>query len=233
MLLNCLFGPVNIFEAKARIEHPEDLIFDQGVKGAASALQILQTTASRPQSVSVKFDGSPALVFGWRGDEFVLTDKAGFSAKGYDGMTTSSDAIEKMIAGRKVKDTSDAAQAARRNYARTIASLYPILQQAVPKTFKGFAQGDLLWTSTPSVRDGAYEFKPVKILYRVPVDSDLGEKIGKSQVGMVIHSVYSSQEDQEPDALRNVADLGFKEADGLVILPHELDLSTSFSLDSW
>ena len=233
MLLSSLFGPINIFEAKARIEHPEDLIFDQALKGAVSALQILQTTAARPQSVSVKFDGSPALVFGWRGDDFVLTDKAGFSAKGYDGMTTSSDAIEQMIVNRKVKDTSDAAQTARKNYARTIAGLYPILKQAVPKSFKGFAQGDLLWTSTPPVRDGAYEFKPVKILYRVPVDSELGKKIGNSRVGMVIHSVYSSQEDQEPEALRDVKALGFQETDGLVILPHELDLSTSFALDSW
>lgn len=233
MLLTSLFGPVNIFEAKARIEHPEDLIFDQGLKGAASALQILQTTAARPQSVSVKFDGSPSLIMGWRGNDFVLTDKAGFSAKGYDGMTTSSEAIERMIAGRKVKDTSDAAQAARRNYAKTIAGLYPILKQAVPRTFKGFAQGDLLWTSTPPVRDGAYEFQPVKILYRVPENSELGEKIGQSQVGMVIHSVYSSQEDQEPEALRNVAELGFKEEGGLVILPHELDLDATFGLDRW
>lgn len=176
---------------------------------------------------------SPSLIFGWRGNEFVLTDKAGFSAKGYDGMTTSRDAIEQMILNRKTKDTSDSAQAARRRYARTIAALYPVLKNVVPRSFKGFAQGDLLWTSTPPLVDGAYEFKPVKIKYRVPMDSELGKTIGASQVGMVIHSVYNSQQDQEPNALRNVKDLGFRETDGLVILPHELDLQTTFKLDSW
>lgn len=58
MLLSSLFEhTINIFEAKARIEHPEDMIFDHGLNGAKSALQILQITAARPQSVSVKFDG--------------------------------------------------------------------------------------------------------------------------------------------------------------------------------
>ena len=218
-------------EAKARIEHPEDMIMDGGLQGARAALRILQATADQPQSVSVKFDGSPALIFGWRGDEFILTDKAGFGAKGYDGMTTSADAVEQMIMARKMKDTSPQAVASRQKYATTIASLYPIMKASIPKTFKGFAQGDLLWVGTPRVVDGAFEFKPNKVVYRVGSGTDLGRRIAGSKVGMVIHSVFSSQQDEEPDALRDVSKLGFSENHGLVVVPHELQLEQTLTLD--
>jgi hypothetical protein len=58
MKLSHLFNTDLILqEAKARIEHPEDMILDQGVPGAHTALQILQATADKPQQVSVKYDG--------------------------------------------------------------------------------------------------------------------------------------------------------------------------------
>ena len=231
MLLSQIFAPLTLLEAKARIEHPEDLLFDYGLRGAKTALQILQTTAQQPQSVSIKFDGSPALIFGWRDDEFVLTDKAGFGAKGYDGMTTSAKSLENMLMGRKQKDTSEEAVARRSKYAKTIASLYPILKAAVPQSFDGFAQGDLLWVGVPPIKDGMYEFKPNKIVYRIPVNSELGQQISKSRVGMVVHSVFHSQQDQEPEALRDVASLGWKVPGKLVVVPHEIEFSQKLRLN--
>jgi hypothetical protein len=74
--------------ASARIQHPEDLIYWEGSKGAQRALQIIDKASSDPSTTSVKWDGSPAVVFGV--DEkgnFILTDKGGFVAKGYDGKT--------------------------------------------------------------------------------------------------------------------------------------------------
>lgn len=64
-----------LLEAKARIEHPEDLIFDYGLSGAKTALQILQTTADQPQSVTIKFDGCI------HPDTVLLTDKGEVSIK--------------------------------------------------------------------------------------------------------------------------------------------------------
>lgn len=226
MLLSTLFESNSslLTEAKARIEHPEDLIFDQGLAGAKNAVQILKTSAANPRHVSIKFDGSPALIMGWVDGEFVLTDKAGFSAKSYNGMTTSGDSLQQMILARKMKDTSAEAVAARQQYASKLASLYPILRRAVPQHFEGFAQGDLLWTGVPPVVDGSYQFQPVKVVYRIPENSPLGRKIGKSRVGMVFHSVFNSPQDAEPEPLRDVKALGFKETDGLVILPHEIEL---------
>ena len=218
-------------EQKKRIEHPEDMIFDNGLKGAVSAMHILQSTADHPQSISLKMDGSPALIFGWRGNDFVLTDKYGFGSKKYDGMTTSPEAIEQMIMNRKVPLSSPEDAANRRQYANKIASLYPILRAATPHSFQGYAQGDLMWVGTPRIRNGSFEFQPDKILYKVPVDSKLGHKIRNSKVGIVIHSVFSSQDDEEPSALHAAKKQGFQEVEGLVILPHEVHMPAKLSLD--
>ena len=231
MLLNNLFQTTVLMEAKARIEHPEDMIFDHGLRGAQTALHILELTADQPQSVSVKFDGSPALVFGWRDGEFILTDKAGFSAKSYDGMTTSAQALHDMIMARKFKDTSAEAVQRRQAYAQTIARIYPILRANVPRDFEGFAQGDLMWVGKPRLVDGYWEFQPNKIKYRVYSQTDLGQQIADSSAGIVIHSVYGSQSDSEPQALRDAGSLGFGNQQGLVIVPHEIKIKQPLKLN--
>lgn len=174
---------------------------------------------------------SPALVFGWRGKEFVLTDKAGFSAKTYDGMTTNPESIIRMIMARKTKDTSNVAIQQRLRYAQKIAGLYNLLRDSTPKTLKGFAQGDLLYVGRPPIIDGSFVFQPNKITYRVPTASHLGEMIDKSQAGLVIHSIYSSQSDEEPEALRDATKLGFRTDAGLAILPHEATMLVNLDLN--
>jgi len=67
-----------------------------------------------------------------------------------------------------------------------------MLRRAVPQDFRGYIQGDLLFVNTPPVVNGAYEFTPNTVKYRVPVDSDLGEKIGASEVGVVIHTALDA-----------------------------------------
>jgi len=49
-------------------------------------------------------------------------------------------------------------------------------------------QGDLLYASQPEIKNDAYEFQPNTVKYRVPVDSALGQKIGNSEVGIVVHT---------------------------------------------
>jgi hypothetical protein len=222
---------ITLWEARARIEHPEDMILDQGVQGAHAALQILKSTAERPQQVSLKWDGSPSLIMGWRNGEFILTDKAGFSAKSYDGLTRSQDAIRDMILARKQKDASPEAQAARAQYAAKISGLYNKLKHVVPPNFPGFIQGDLMYTQTPQIVQGAYEFQPVKVKYRIPVHTDLGKQIGASQVGIVFHSKYDDPTDADPQAVRDLHELGFQSSHGVLILPHEVTFSQTLSLD--
>lgn len=220
-------------ESKARIDHPEDLVLDEGSAGAFRALDAMVSLAKKPHRVTIKFDGSPALIFGWDDKGFVLTDKSGFGAKGYDGMARSALDVEAMLrgdTGRRVKLDTPEAKAERDRYANGIAGLYDTLKSLVPQSFKGFLQGDLMWSSRPNVLDGNYVFGPVKIMYRIPVDSELGKRIGSSKLGLVIHSLIPSREDPESRAVNDPSSLGLSNLSGVVVLPHDLRITESLRI---
>ena len=166
-----------------RIEHPEDMVLDSGSRGLSQALAGIVSAAQQPESTTVKWDGKPAIIFGRKPTgEFVLTDKSGFLARGYDGLATSPEQIEQMMAQRGGE---------RGALVDIYRKLFPMLRRAVPQDFRGYIQGDLLWIDQPPVVSGAYEFMPNTVKYRVPADSDLGRKIADSDVGVVIHTALA------------------------------------------
>ena len=205
-----------ITEAKARIDHPEDLAFEEGSAGAKRALNALTQAAEQPHTVTIKWDGSPALIFGRDADGFTVTDKSGFGSKKPGGMPRSASDLNTMLFMRKPDEPG------RQDYAKSIAGLYNMLEHAMPDDQMGYLEGDLLWTKTPEVVDGNYVFKPNKITYRIPVDSALGKRIGKSRAGIAIHSKFDSKEDHEPRAIGNIQSSGLNEVPGLVIMGPEI-----------
>jgi hypothetical protein len=78
-----------------------------------------------------------------------------------------------------------------------------MLQAATPANFKGYVQGDLLYTEQPPEQSGAYVFKPNFIEYRIPASSKLGQAIGQSEVGIAVHTRYAAP-DSEPVAIKHV-----------------------------
>jgi hypothetical protein len=92
--------------------------------------------------------------------------------------------------------------------------LFPMLRAATPENFKGFVQGDLLYTSTPPEVAGAYVFRPNFVEYKIPAASKLGERIGASEVGIAAHTRYSEQ-GGEPQALNQ---LNVETVPGLLII---------------
>jgi hypothetical protein len=202
-------GMQPIFEG-VRIEHPEDMVLDAGSRGLQQALLGIQAAAKNPQETTVKWDGKPAIIFGRKpSGEFVLTDKSGFLAKGYDGLATSPEQIEQIMAARGGE---------RGGLVALYKKLFPILRRAVPQDFRGYIQGDLLWADQPPVVAGAYEFTPNTVKYRVPVDSELGEKIGSSDVGVVIHTALA-----EPGAAAEpIRAAALTDSPGLLVLDPSL-----------
>lgn len=222
-----------LLETRARIDHPEDLVLDEGSAGAIRSLNAMVSLAKKPHQVTIKFDGSPALIFGWDDQGFVLTDKSGFGAKGYDGMARSAASVESMLrgdTGRRVKVSTSEEKQARYKYAKSIANLYDTLKSMVPRSFKGFLQGDLMWKSTPKIVGGDYVFSPVKILYRIPVDSDMGKRIGSSKMGLVIHSFISSKDDPSPRPINDPSSIGLVDVPDIVVLPHSLSITGSLKV---
>ena len=199
------------------IEHLEDYVFRNGSTGIKKALDIIKhTSADTGKTTTVKWDGKPALVFGRDPNgTFVLTDVSGFTAKGYNGLFTSPQQVTKHLAAR------DADAEARGKSATRVATLAPIYNQLWPmleasltKDFRGYVQGDLLYTQRPPEVTGNFVFTPNTIEYKIPIASDVGQRIAQSEVGIAMHTQYS-----EPDAPKEpIGNIKFKKVPGLLLL---------------
>lgn len=180
-------GMVQLVEStEARIPHIEDLVFDKGSRGIADAIAIIQHAAENTsKTTTVKWDGKPAIIWGRKPDgTFVLTDKSGFHAKGYDGLATSPVEIAQIMTKRGGE---------RGELIGIYEKLFPMLAAATPEDFTGYVKGDLLYISQPPEVTGAFVFKPNTIEYKIPAASALGQRIGQSEVGIAVHTRIPDQ----------------------------------------
>lgn len=216
-------------EAKARIDHPEDIMFDEnGVEGARRALSALMHAAeSHHETTTIKWDGSPAVIFGWLDKQtFIVTDKAGIGAKKYDGRPTDPSAVAAMIYNRKPDAPG------RAEYAAKFGAIYDLLKRATPaKTAPAMFQGDMLWMTPADLTtdDTSVHFSPNKVEYNIDKTSDIGRKIARSRAGIAVHGMYASADEAgsasaeptptSPDAV------GIKTVPGLVVFGPSTNLT--------
>ena len=209
-------NPYQIYEAeeagvggKAKgIEHLEDYVFRNGLPGVTKALQIVAAAADAPaKTTTVKWDGKPAVIFGRKPEtgEFVLTDGSGFEAKGYDGLATSP---------RMMADIQRTRSGARDELIQLYADLWPKLEAALPTNFRGYVKGDLLYMSTPPLEAGNYVFKPNTVQYRIPAKTSLGQRIGASNTGIAMHSMYADA----GDSRQPLSGVRFNDVPGLLLI---------------
>jgi len=182
----------------ARIDHAEDIVFWEGSRGAIRALESLKSLEQgKHTDVTIKWDGSPAIIFGRDANgDFVLTDKSGFGAVGYDGKSKSGEDLEQMFlnrSGGKNREKPDYVA-----FAGKMRSIFDLYERATPKDFRGFLKGDLLYYTTPPVKNNNYVFKPNIVEYAVDVDSDLGKRIGQSTTGVVVHRMIDEEGNESP-----------------------------------
>lgn len=183
-------------EAKnPRIPYIEDLVFQKGLAGAREALDIIKQTAQdTKQYATIKWDGSPAVIFG-RNDagEFVLTDKAGATAVGYNGLATSPGMMDQILKQRDAAAVAKGKASDRTQLSKIYQDIWPYFEAAVPKSFRGYMKGDLLYfPERPYVEEaGNLVFQPNTyggVEYRIPVASPLGQEIANSRVGIAVHT---------------------------------------------
>jgi hypothetical protein len=209
-------NPYRIYEAEEAgvggrakgIEHLEDYVFRNGLPGVSKALEIVAAAAESPaKTTTVKWDGKPAVIFGRKPDtgEFVLTDGSGFEAKGYDGLATSP---------RMMADIQRTRSGARSELIQLYATLWPMLEAATPTNFRGYVKGDLLYMSTPPLEAGNYVFKPNTVEYRIPAKTALGRRIGASNTGIAMHSMYADV----GDSRQPLSGVRFNEVPGLLLI---------------
>jgi hypothetical protein len=168
----------------ARIQHIEDLAIWDGVEGTKRALSLFNQMQQSVANISVKWDGSPGIIFGRdEHGKFTLTDKAGFYAKNYNGKPNSASELQSMLLNRKNVTVDES----RRQFAANMARVFDVFEQATPAGFKGYVFGDLMYYTLPPVTNGQYVFKPNLVTYKVDTRSPIGARIKKSTAGVVLH----------------------------------------------
>jgi hypothetical protein len=173
---------------RTHLEHIEDIVITDGYEGGKAVIEYfrgllltLKGTSSEAMSVSVKWDGAPAVVCGTNPDN------------------------GKFFVGTK----SVFAKAAKINYSKKdIANnhgtdelgqkLLKCLVHLKKLNIQGVVQGDLLFTDEDIIRkniDGKphITFTPNTITYAVPEAGDLGKRIDRAKVGIIFHTTYTGE----------------------------------------
>ncbi len=187
--------------------HLEDLVFFHGSAGTLEALEHIREIASAEgaQSVRMKWDGNPQIYWGREraGGPLILAGHNGWS-KGYK--TDNPRDLQDFIANKSGSPKTPEEQAARNEFAKTFADLYPLFDEATPQDFVGFVYADGLFLQQPQLdAEGVYTFCPnpkSQTCYHVRGDSELGKRIAGAQVMVVGHAFFPQfgmdDNDQEP-----------------------------------
>ena len=174
-------------EAKnTHLEHLEDEIINNGSRGAVNAINFLKSIrqmfrgGSGRTSLTVKWDGAPAIVCGRNPDNgrFFVGTKSVFNKT------------------PKINYTSTDI---RKNHSGAVADKLEICLRELPKLgIKGILQGDLLFTrgelKTANI-DGEKNivFTPNTITYAVPTGTPLASRIANANLGIIFHTTYTGK----------------------------------------
>lgn len=166
----------DLFEKVGRdLQHIEDLIYIDGPDGAMHALERIRQLLDKPDTLSIKWDGSPAIKFGR--DEIGTFHFGDKYAK--EMITTKRDMQNYYTA--KAKGGMDAG---RKDFMQRMITLHGVFENATPESFTGFIHADLMWWKTPELNENnEFVFAPNTVRYFVDADSDLGNRIARSSVG--------------------------------------------------
>ena len=181
---------IGMLNEGARTPHPEDFIFS-GSPAAMDAIQGMVGAVNKPESVSIKWDGSPAIIFGRRpaDGKFTMNYKEYIADPG--GQVTTAEELYNFF----VKNAKNL------EVAKKLAKAFNAVGSIVPLGFNGFVQGDLMWTEPLQQHSGKYTFKPNPhgVTYAVEAASNIGQEIAGRGIGLAVHS-YGSDIEKSKDS---------------------------------
>jgi len=175
------------------MEHLEDEVLNGGVNGTRGSIMFLRSLrdmlsghATSSTNVTVKWDGSPAIVAG--------IDPA---------------SKEFFVSYKSMKKLNFSQADVEDNFDGPLATIYSQLMRYLPnlKISGNAYQGDVLWTQesqkVQQTIDGEdyITFTPNTITYAVPMESDLAKKILRAKVGIVFHTTYNTSSADHVDDL--------------------------------
>jgi hypothetical protein len=165
-------------------QHIEDLVYIYGIPGVKRAIERLETISKSNEHMEIKWDGSPAIIFG--------RDENGtfhFGDKYTKEIVDSSEKVYQQYVGRSGANVSDD----RRRFASSMSELWKLYESATPENFRGYIEGGLLYKTTPPLnKQNEYVFQPNTVIYHVDKNSELGKRIGDSITGAAATAYFDN-----------------------------------------
>jgi hypothetical protein len=162
-----------------RTPHPEDFILN-GSQAATDAIDGMLSAISNPNLVSIKWDGSPAIIFGRRptDGQFTMNYKEYIAMPG--GQVTSGQELLNFFAQNQKN----------MEVGQKLAAMFDSVASIVPANFKGFVQGDVMWTEPVPEQQSYFVFQanPYGVTYKVKASSAVGREIKGRPFGLAVHT---------------------------------------------
>jgi hypothetical protein len=217
---------LSILEGKGHLDHPEDMVFLGGSQGATQAINATVATAKNPKTVTIKWDGYPALIFG-RGTngKFTIMDKHMFNKKDQTG--------RQVFSPQQFVQYDQARGVDRSGLYQIIADLWPGLEKA--DNSKGFYWGDLLFTQPLQDQNGMYKFKanPNGIAYTVDSDSEIGQLFKGKQSAIVVHQFIPASAQTTDESVPLDGGIGaLKNNSNVAIVPAKMPITPKLKVDA-
>jgi len=164
------------------LEHAEDHVINHGSEGYHHAVNTLMDVhhhldkKATDTKITTKYDGSPSVVFGYHPQtkKFFVATKSAFNKN------------------PKINYTHADIEANHGHAPGLVSKLKHALKH-LPKIAPkhGVYQGDIMHTHDDREEDDhSHHFKPNTIRYSVKKNSEHGKKVGKSKIGIAIHTKY-------------------------------------------
>lgn len=212
-------------EAKGHLDHPEDLVFIEDEAGAQRAIQAIEATVQNPQTVTIKWDGYPALIFG-RGEDgnFTIMDKHMFNKKDGSG--------RQVFSPKAFVEYDRARGVDRGELYNLISTIWPGLE-AEDRGSNGYYWGDLLFSRPLQDENGVFRFRanPNGIAYTVDTDSDVGKLLADKVAGIAVHQFIPANAASTDDATTLNGSIGnLQNTSNVAIVPSKMPITPKLKL---
>ena len=224
-LLTKLESINTIVEAKGHLDHPEDLVFLEDDLGAKRAIQAIEATINNPQTVTIKWDGYPALIFG-RGPDgrFTIMDKHMFNKKDGSG--------RQVFSPKEFVEYDRARGVNRGDLYNLISNIWPGLEKE-DRGSNGYYWGDLLFSSPLQDEKGVFRFRanPNGIAYTVDTDSDVGKLLAGKVAGIAVHQFIPANAASTDEATTLNGSIGnLQNTSNVAIVPSKMPITPNLKM---
>ena len=200
------------------LEHVEDHVIHSGHKGFGHAFHTLndvhnnlQGKGGKDTQVTMKYDGSPAVVFGKHPEngKFFVASKSAFNKN------------------PKINHTHEDIQKNHGHAPGLVQKLSAALDHAHKIEPDGIYQADIMHAGDVKKKGNRVEFTPNTITYHAPHDSDHGKAAANSKLGLAVHTKYEGKTIDSLKATHGAVDMkNFKKHKDVHMMDANHDTST-------